>query len=144
MLIALQPVRRVTMVAASFSTVLGLVRTRWRIAESVFALELGVPAGTTARIRLPTADPGSVREGKRPIAGNRDVTMLAQNADHVGLRVGSGVYRLTARAELQAIKRNEDAPPRRRNTPQPSRSALFPAGYRVVRNPISCRRYGAG
>jgi alpha-L-rhamnosidase len=43
-----------------------LVPSRWRCDEGEFALEVQIPANTTATVHVPTSDPAHVTEDGRP------------------------------------------------------------------------------
>jgi hypothetical protein len=72
LVIAPQPVARIAAVAASLETVFGQVRSRWRRHGETSTLHVVIPAGATARIRLP-GDPTTIRVG----SGDHRFTMRA-------------------------------------------------------------------
>jgi alpha-L-rhamnosidase len=85
-------------VAVTLHTARGLVASEWRLADGGFALDVTVPAGTTALVHVPAADPSEVAEvggdgPARPAQGAVGVTLVGPAPGCVVYRVGSGTYR---------------------------------------------------
>uniref|UniRef100_UPI0025EB7CDB alpha-L-rhamnosidase n=1 Tax=uncultured Caulobacter sp. TaxID=158749 RepID=UPI0025EB7CDB len=94
--LAPKPVGTVAATEATFRTVLGPVRSAWRREGGVLSLEVDVPAGAQATVRLPTSAPAQAREGGLPIAGVKGVRSSRVVAGGLEMVVGSGRYRFAA------------------------------------------------
>jgi alpha-L-rhamnosidase len=90
------PGGRLTWAAARYESALGLVESSWRIDGPELRLQVTVPPGATASIRVPTTDPGSVREGGRRLADVADLHVIGSQEDCVICSAGSGSYDFTA------------------------------------------------
>ncbi|NUU22410.1 MAG: family 78 glycoside hydrolase catalytic domain [Streptomycetaceae bacterium] len=77
----------------------GTVEVDWRRTDDQFDLRVRVPPGATADVRIPTTDPGSLREAGADPADCAHLTVLDAAADHVLVRVASGAYHFTATCE---------------------------------------------
>jgi alpha-L-rhamnosidase len=91
--IAPTPGGGLTWARAYLDTVRGRVRCAWRTDEGGFELEVEVPAGSTAEIRLPVADPDRVRESGRTLGQAEGVHGAIRRDGAVTVETGSGVYR---------------------------------------------------
>jgi len=83
-------------VSASIETVRGRVASRWRRAGQGLELDVTVPATSTARIYIPAANAGAVREiGNGDVAAARatGVRLVGVEGDRVVYDVGSGAYK---------------------------------------------------
>ena len=83
-------------VRAHHDTPHGRVESAWRKGGGRLALDVTVPANTTATVWVPTSRPGDVEEGGVPAAGAEGVAFERADAGHAVFRVGSGRYRFTA------------------------------------------------
>ncbi len=79
-------------VTASRQTMYGKVKSRWTCRNGMFQLALTVPANTSARVILPTADAAAVTEGDQPVTQVRDVSAAAPTDGDATFEVGSGTY----------------------------------------------------
>ncbi len=68
----------------------GRIRSAWQQAQGRFALEVEVPANTSASVHLP---PGEPREGGLPLEQADGVQLVARMDQGTLVEVGSGVYR---------------------------------------------------
>ena len=91
------PTRGVNDVSARIDTVRGEVASAWRRTRGSFALDVTVPPGAHAVVRVPAAAPEQVREGGRPAAQAEGVEVVGREGDRVVLRVGAGRFRFEAR-----------------------------------------------
>ena len=82
-----------TSAKASHQTMYGKVSSAWTLKDGAFELLVEVPANTTATVRLPGAQLGSVTEGGRPLVAGNGITAPKQAGSAVALEVGSGQYR---------------------------------------------------
>ncbi len=92
-LIAPHPGGAFTEVNASHDTPYGRARSHWTKGPDGFALEVEIPANTSATVRLPQAKPENVTEGGKPIQGLDGISASRQDSDATVLDVGSGTYR---------------------------------------------------
>lgn len=91
--IAPQPGGGLTWARAHLDTVRGRVRSAWRTDGGGFELEIEVPAGSTAEVRLPVADPARIRESGRALGQAEGVHGTTRDGGAVVVTTGSGVYR---------------------------------------------------
>ena len=81
-----------TWVKAGYATPHGRILSVWRREGARLALELTIPANTTATIFMPTTDPASVKEGGRPVARVASIRALPAQPGAAVFSVGSGRY----------------------------------------------------
>ena len=81
---------------ARYRSVSGLIAVSWRIEADTFALDVTIPANTSATVFVPTRDPESVTEGGRAVRDATDVRLAGTDGDAVKLSVGSGHYTFRA------------------------------------------------
>ncbi|MGW1344607.1 glycoside hydrolase family 78 protein [Kribbella sp. NPDC002412] len=93
-----RPGGRLTWAEGAYDTPTGRVSTRWEVSDGTFTLAVVVPPGTTATVHVPTSDPESVRESKRPAAEQDGVEVLESADRTLVCRVPSGSYSFTAAA----------------------------------------------
>jgi len=91
-LIQPRPGGGLTRVSASVESPYGLVASAWQVTDDGFALQVTVPANTTATVRLPAAQLEVVTEGGVGLDQVPGITGVAQEGDDVVLKVGSGSY----------------------------------------------------
>ncbi|MFJ3405053.1 family 78 glycoside hydrolase catalytic domain [Promicromonospora sp. NPDC090134] len=82
--------------SASVRTPFGTVTSDWRRAGGRLRLNVTVPVGSAATVRLPVGDPEAVTEQGRPLRRAEGVTGVAVEDDAVVVRVGSGRYSFVA------------------------------------------------
>lgn len=95
LLIAPTLIPGITAAAASLATPFGTVRTRWRTSRDRLHLDVTIPPGASARIRMPVTASEAIREGGRPLTARPEIGISAGPKGRIDLRVGSGIYRLT-------------------------------------------------
>jgi alpha-L-rhamnosidase len=83
---------RLPAAGADYHSRLGLVSSRWKTEKGGFQLDLAIPVGATALVRLPGESAAQVRESGMPIAGRMEPSHIEGK---IGLRVPSGRYRFT-------------------------------------------------
>jgi alpha-L-rhamnosidase len=87
--------RRITSARCRHVSPFGEIRTRWERAGGELALELVVPPGSGAEVRLPTQAAAAVRVGGRPPREAEGVQSFRQEPARAVLAVGAGSYRFT-------------------------------------------------
>jgi alpha-L-rhamnosidase len=91
-----RPGGRLTWARAWQETPRGRITCAWRIADGQLGLQVSIPPGATARVRVPTADPATVREGGVPVARAPGLTVAGTSDRAVLCDTGSGSYEFTA------------------------------------------------
>ena len=94
--IAPRPGGGVTWARARYDSIRGTIAVEWQIEEGSIALNVRVPANTTASIRVPTRAPSEVREGKELAARATGVRFVSADADAATFEVLAGHYEFTA------------------------------------------------
>ncbi|MFF4056211.1 family 78 glycoside hydrolase catalytic domain [Streptomyces sp. NPDC001668] len=92
----LDPTGRITRVKGSHRSPYGEIVSEWAVRESEFTHRVAVPANSTATLRVPTADPDSVREGRTPLSQVGGVTYLGFEDGVASYELPSGHYELTS------------------------------------------------
>ncbi|MFJ4199933.1 family 78 glycoside hydrolase catalytic domain [Streptomyces sviceus] len=92
----LDPTGRITRVTGSHRSPYGEIVSAWTVRESEFTHRVAVPANSTATLRIPTADPDSVREDGTPLSHVRGVTYLSFENGVASYELPSGHYELTS------------------------------------------------
>jgi alpha-L-rhamnosidase len=91
-----QPVGGLEWVKGGVLTVRGEVRSEWRIENGRFILDVAIPPNATALVYVPSDDPQTVREGKRPAVGSDGVRYLRWEQGAAVFEIGSGRYSFAA------------------------------------------------
>jgi alpha-L-rhamnosidase len=94
--IAPKPGGRLTWARTSYRSIHGLIATDWRRDGDQLALNVTIPANTTATVHLPSKDGTPVTEGGRRLEEAEGVKVLRREGDRVVLEVGSGAYRFVS------------------------------------------------
>lgn len=76
----------------SYDSIQGPIATSWKRDGQRLALQVVVPANTTATVCVPARDLAGVTESGKPAAQSADVKFLRQEKDRIVLQVGSGTY----------------------------------------------------
>jgi len=92
-----------TWAKTKYRSIRGEIATHWRLEGDALALDVQIPANTTATVRVPRVAGTEVRESGRPIASAEGVKLIQEEDDAVILRVGSGRYAFTARGAWTRI-----------------------------------------
>ncbi|MEU0409710.1 family 78 glycoside hydrolase catalytic domain [Streptomyces griseorubiginosus] len=92
----LDPTGRITRVTGSHRSPYGEIVSAWTVRESRFTHRIAVPANSTATLRIPTADPDSVCEGRTPLSRVRGVRHLGFEDGVASYELPSGRYELTS------------------------------------------------
>ncbi|GAA5059876.1 alpha-L-rhamnosidase [Thermocatellispora tengchongensis] len=97
--LAPRPGGRLTRASAVQETARGRVESAWSVTGATITLDVLIPPGAEATVRIPTSDPGRVAESARPIGECGHVTVLGHAGQGDGAlvcAVASGRYRFTA------------------------------------------------
>ncbi|NEB02695.1 alpha-L-rhamnosidase [Streptomyces sp. SID13726] len=92
----LDPTGRITRVASSHLSPYGEIVSEWAVRDGEFTHRVAVPAGSTATLGVPTADPDSVREGGTPLSHVDGVRYLGFEAGVASYELPSGSYEVTS------------------------------------------------
>ncbi len=91
-----QPGGELTWARGAYHSIHGRIACEWRIDGARIAVDVTVPANTTATVYLPTSDPDSVAESSKP-AAEADGVRLVESEDGAAVyHVGAGRYKFTA------------------------------------------------
>ena len=83
---------RLDWVKSRYESLYGPIESAWKIEGGKLRLTVQVPPNTTARLLLPTKDPGSIRESGRPAAQSPGVKPLGTQDGRAAFQLGSGRY----------------------------------------------------
>ena len=96
-LIRPRPGGGLTWAKASYRSIRGPVRSAWKLGKDhSLVLDVGIPAGATATVYLPTAGRPLVTESGRPLDEAKGVKILRQEESCTVLEIGSGDYSFQA------------------------------------------------
>jgi len=90
------PVGDLQFVRASHRSPYGMIRSEWQRTSGMFRWQVTIPPNTSATLFLPTADPGTVKEGKRPASSVPGVKFLGGAAGRAVFEISSGRYEFTS------------------------------------------------
>jgi len=95
-LIRPQPVGDVTWVKSAYNSVHGRIGCEWKKSEGRFALNLEIPANTSATVFLPASEVKNVTEGGGPAGKAPGVRLLRQENGRAVYGISSGIYQFVA------------------------------------------------
>jgi len=98
-IIAPEPGGRLTSATTSYRSIHGQIETSWKKEANGLALNVTVPANTSATVLVPAAQASEITEGGKPLDSAEGVKLLRMEADHAVIAVGSGNYRFAARGK---------------------------------------------
>jgi len=78
-----------TWAKGSYNSISGRIVSEWRVNGEAFSWEIVVPANTTAKVYVPTADASTVTESGKP-------ALLADGVSPAGKAAGAAVYRVVS------------------------------------------------
>ncbi len=90
------PAGDLTFVRASHRSMYGTIASSWKRDRSVFALNVTIPANTTATVWLPAKDAAGVTESGKPAGAAKGVKFLRAEDDRAVFEVQSGTYSFRA------------------------------------------------
>jgi len=96
--IRVEPVIRngLTWAKTSYDSIHGKIATDWKLDGNRLALEVVVPANTTATVYVPAKDQAGITESGKPVAQVQDVKFLRQENGQAVFEVGSGTYQFAS------------------------------------------------
>jgi alpha-L-rhamnosidase len=71
----------------------GRIVSQWKLEENKLALNISIPANTTATVYVPARDASQVTEGGKPAGSAEGVKFLRMDGDAAVFEVGAGQYR---------------------------------------------------
>lgn len=78
--------------ATSYESPYGRIECKWRKTDGVYTLQVTIPANTEAVVCLPTGDISKITEYGKPIAQEKEITLIEATDDQTRWAVGSGTY----------------------------------------------------
>ncbi|MBC2868390.1 family 78 glycoside hydrolase catalytic domain [Streptomyces mexicanus] len=90
------PTGRITHVAGEHVSPYGRIASEWTVKDRTLTYRAVVPANSTATLRLPAADPDTVREGRTPLSHVGGVRYLGFADGTASYRLPSGRYEVTS------------------------------------------------
>lgn len=91
------PVGDLKWAKAHHRTMYGMIKSSWKLDGGKFALDIEIPANTTASVYVPAALANDVTEGGKPAAQAEGVKFVRIEGDRAVFEVGSGVYAFEAK-----------------------------------------------
>jgi alpha-L-rhamnosidase len=82
-----------TNASASLDTYYGKLSCTWKIEEDKLAMDIDVPANTTATVYIPASGPEKITEGGKVLTLVKEIEVLGTENGTVMLKVGSGKYK---------------------------------------------------
>jgi alpha-L-rhamnosidase len=82
---------------ASYESINGKIISDWRIKGDTFALNVTIPANTTATVYVPAKNIASVTESGKPASQAEAVSLLRMGRDSAVFAVGSGSYKFVSK-----------------------------------------------
>ncbi|MBX3433427.1 MAG: family 78 glycoside hydrolase catalytic domain [Pirellulales bacterium] len=95
-IVAPAPVGDLAWAEGAYDGPYGRISVRWKRTERKFTLRVAIPANSTAILHVPASDPGSVREGGRPLADVEGVSAGKADGDRLIVEIESGTYEFTS------------------------------------------------
>ena len=81
---------------ASFDSVYGKIVSNWRYTDnSTLAMDVTIPANTTATVSIPAADAATVQESGKAASENKNLTFVKMEGGKAVYSAGSGNYHFT-------------------------------------------------
>ncbi len=88
-------------VKARYDSIVGTIKSDWKLDGDRFGLNVSIPANTTASVYLPTDDFENILESGKPIDSHPHVKLLQNDSGRIVLAVQSGDYQFEAASNLQ-------------------------------------------
>lgn len=87
----------ISWVKAHYDSINGRIASGWKQENGLFALEVTIPANTTAKVILPKATAARTSENGAPLDRAPGVRAIASEGDDLRVEVGAGTYRFEVR-----------------------------------------------
>ncbi len=89
----------ISWVKAHYDSINGRIASSWKLEGGVFALDVTIPANTSAHVYLPSATAERVTEGGSPLGGGAiaGVRSFAAAGDALKIEIGAGTYHFEVR-----------------------------------------------
>jgi hypothetical protein len=81
---------------AHYDSLYGRIETQWAVKDNTINLRVLVPPNTDATLRLHNIVPGSLKEGRRPMAENKAISEVSKNGSSPSLHLAAGKYEFEA------------------------------------------------
>jgi alpha-L-rhamnosidase len=81
-----------THVSAGLDTYYGKLGSSWTVRGEKLALDIEIPANTTATVYIPADDPEAIFEGGLPLKRVKEIQVVGSEDGYIILKVGSGRY----------------------------------------------------
>ena len=92
-----RPGRIIDWVKASYESVRGKITVEWQLENGRFAMNLTIPANTTATVFVPAPTAAKVKEGGKPAAKARGLEFLRSEDGCAVFAAQSGKYSFQSR-----------------------------------------------
>jgi hypothetical protein len=96
-------VRDISYVNANHQTLYGNIVSQWKIVDGMMALNVEIPANTTAIIYLPSDDMESATESGTPIRKCKGISIAGVENGRLKIKIGSGKFQFKAKAVAGAM-----------------------------------------
>ena len=90
----------------SYDSIHGKIATSWALKNGQLALDVTVPANTTATVCIPASDASTVTESGKPIEKVEGVKFLRKEAGKIVLEVDSGTYHFISQPGRTGVAMN--------------------------------------
>ncbi len=95
-IIAPSPVDDLNWAEASYETLLGPIKVRWEQGKHGFALDVSIPANTSATVHLPAITESTILENGKPAEQSEGVKSIRREEKQARIEIESGDYRFLA------------------------------------------------
>jgi alpha-L-rhamnosidase len=82
-----------------YTSIQGRIATDWKVESGQLALNISIPANTTATVFVPAKDAAAVTESAKPAAQSEGVKFLRMEGPAAVFEVGSGTYHFVSSRE---------------------------------------------
>lgn len=96
LVLAPTPGGRLSWAQVHYESIRGLIASAWRLRDTEIEVDVRIPPGAEATVRIPCCVPDTAMENGFRLGDNPDVTLIRTTGDEVVCRVRSGQYRFSA------------------------------------------------
>ena len=86
-----------TYASASLQTYYGKLSNAWKIESNMLAMDVEIPANTTATVYVPAASADAITESGKALSSATEIKIISYDDGYVVLQLGSGVYHFAVR-----------------------------------------------